>query len=99
MTWWVTRWVCIGWVSPVMLTYTQSSTVPAVGVSVGVDFSKSRPLRFRDQFAVCGLTSLRVMKRALAGVGRSALRPGRLAGTGAGLGWLTVAPTRICITG
>jgi len=46
---WVTRWVCIGWVSPVMLMNSQSSTVPAFGLSVGLAFSKSKPLRFNAQ--------------------------------------------------
>src|ERR1051325_2233508 len=34
MTWKQTRCVCMGWVSSVRLTYTQSSTVPTFGVSV-----------------------------------------------------------------
>jgi hypothetical protein len=38
------------------------------------------------------------MKRVFSGLLRSASRPGRLLGMVVGPGWVTVVPTRICIT-
>src|SRR5689334_15947934 len=81
-----------------MLMNSQSSTVPAFGLSGGLECSKSRPLRFNAQPGVLGATSLRVMKRLLCATGSLARRPGRLDGTVAGPGRVTLAPTRICIT-
>jgi len=85
-----------------MLMNSQSSTVPAFGLSLAVpftaSFSKSAPSRFNVQLGVSGATSLRVMKRLRCGDGRWARRPGRLAGTVAGPGWVTVVPTRSCMT-
>jgi hypothetical protein len=81
-----------------MLMKTQSSTVPAFGLSVGGGFSKSRPWRFKVQSAVAGATALGGLKPLLCGAGSLARRPGRLAGTAAGPGWMTMVPTRICMT-